>query len=308
MSHVSRAVDVHPEELLDAARRGELDESGERRLSSHLEHCAACAVEKAAAADFDAAIVAAEGDERILAAIVEGALGRLETEPRVVARASRRTVWMAVAAALLVGLFGGAAAALWAVGAFDTSAPEPGTPPVDQGALTVPAQPAEIRAPNPSEPIPEISPEETPATTPGADEGAAALLAREPTAPRETAADLLTRANDARREDRFADAAALYRALQARFPRSREAAVSRVAHGRLLLDRLGDPEGAVRQFDRYLSTSSDGVLAEEARAGRALAFARLGRTAEERRAWEDLIRHHPASVHAERARRRLAQD
>ena len=55
---------------------------------------------------------------------------------------------------------------------------------------------------------------------------------------------------------------------------------------------------------RYLN---DGTLAEEARVGRALALQKLGRRAEEREAWTQLLLRHPHSVQEERARARLQE-
>lgn len=81
--------------------------------------------------------------------------------------------------------------------------------------------------------------------------------------------------------------------------------MSRVAFGRLLLDRFGDPDAALSQFESYVRRYPDGTLAEEARVGRAQSLGQLGRRADERGAWEDLITHHPESPHVGRARTRL---
>ena len=75
--------------------------------------------------------------------------------------------------------------------------------------------------------------------------------------------------------------------------------------GRLLLDRGEDPSQALALFTRYLDASPNGTLAEEARLGRALSLQRLGRPAEERQAWQQLLSAHPNSIHAERAKKRL---
>ena len=89
--------------------------------------------------------------------------------------------------------------------------------------------------------------------------------------PTVTAADLLERANRARRDGRYAAAIRDYRSLQRRFPASREQAVSRVALGRLYLDQRRQPRAALQEFDRYLRQRSAGTLSEEAMVGRALA-------------------------------------
>jgi len=118
-------------------------------------------------------------------------------------------------------------------------------------------------------------------------------------------AELFARANDARRAGETTRAVSLYEQLQSEFPDSREASTSRVALGRLLLDRTGEPGRARALFDRYLERDPTGPLAEEARVGRALAFMRLGDRDAERAAWREVLERHPGSVHAERARQRL---
>ncbi|MEM6992762.1 MAG: tetratricopeptide repeat protein [Myxococcota bacterium] len=122
-------------------------------------------------------------------------------------------------------------------------------------------------------------------------------------AERRSAAELLRAAGSARDDKRPGRAASLYRQLFADYPDSREAVAGRVAAGRLELDTRGNPKAALRHFQRYLRADPRGTLAEEAMLGRALAFQRLGRTEQERRAWQELLKQYPASVHAERARR-----
>jgi hypothetical protein len=121
-----------------------------------------------------------------------------------------------------------------------------------------------------------------------------------------TAAELFARANEARSSNEIARAVALHRELQTRFADSREASTSRVGLGRLLLDRANEPLAARAAFESYLAHDPAGPLAEEACAGRALASMRLGDANGERAAWTELLDRHPASVHADRARQRLA--
>lgn len=328
-------VDVHPEELLDAARRGELDASDERRLEAHIEHCTACAMERAAMADFDREMAPRDGDDAVTARLMAGVLasaGAAEPEagdvsPTASSAASgstsgrRRPVVVVAAAALVVGLFGGAAAALWAVAPLWE---EPETPPAapdepEPAQHTEGTRPAAVRGD--SDDAPEIAeePEAQPEAQPANDVPALGEPVRETASPERparmpaedgagqgpSAEELLARANEARRRGELRGAARLYRVLQRTYPSSREAAVSRVTLGRLLLDGLGEASAALPEFDRYLAAHPGGVLAEEARVGRALALGRLGREAEERAAWRDLLAHHPDSLHADRARSRL---
>jgi TolA-binding protein len=117
-----------------------------------------------------------------------------------------------------------------------------------------------------------------------------------------TPEQLYAAANEARRHDP-AEAVRLYHQLQQQFPGTREEINSRFTLGRLLLDRGEDPAQALALFTRYLA--ANGTLAEEARLGRATALGRLGRSQEERQAWQELLAFHPNSIHAERARKRL---
>ncbi len=116
---------------------------------------------------------------------------------------------------------------------------------------------------------------------------------------------MYTAANEARRRGDSVLAAKLYRQLQQQFPGTRDEISSRYALGRLLQDRGEDPAQCLALFTRYLAESPNGTLAEEARMGRALALMRLGRTQDERQAWQDLLSSYPKSIHAERARKRL---
>jgi hypothetical protein len=67
----------------------------------------------------------------------------------------------------------------------------------------------------------------------------------------------------------------------------------------------GDAGRALSAFDGYLATGA-GSLREEAMVGRARALERLGRSAEEHAAWAALLERFPQTIHAERARGRLA--
>jgi TolA-binding protein len=124
--------------------------------------------------------------------------------------------------------------------------------------------------------------------------------------PAPDAAELFSQANEARRHGDVPTALRRYAVLQRRFPHSPEAALSRVALGRLYLDRLRDPARALAQFDGYLSAGSD-ELREEALVGRAIALQRLGRTDDERDAWRALLQAYPSSLSADRAKERLGE-
>jgi hypothetical protein len=122
---------------------------------------------------------------------------------------------------------------------------------------------------------------------------------------RATAASLFQEAGAARRAGDLARARALYAELEASFPGSNEARVSRVSLGKLFLlaGKAGDAEVAFAQYLR--SGAAD--LREEALVGRADALKALGRNAEERNVRQELVRRYPASVYANRARERIAE-
>jgi TolA-binding protein len=116
---------------------------------------------------------------------------------------------------------------------------------------------------------------------------------------------LFARLAAARRSGDLSAARAAYGALAAGFPGSREERTARVVVAGLALAGQ-QPHGALALYESYLESEGAGALAEEARLGRALALDRLGRSAEEAQAWQELLARHPRSVHAARARARLA--
>lgn len=171
-------------------------------------------------------------------------------------------------------------------------------------AVTEAAPAATAEEPRPAD-SPTLSVDELPSAP-----GAASARAREratqgPITPARTAEELFREANAERRSGGIKRAEELYRALLAVYPSAPESRATRVSLGRLLLDQKGDARGALAQFDAYLQGSGDETLDEEARVGRALAFEKLGDGAEERRAWQELMQHHPGSLQSARAKRRL---
>jgi TolA-binding protein len=118
---------------------------------------------------------------------------------------------------------------------------------------------------------------------------------------------LFSRANAERKAGRLDDALGSYAELRRSFPGSPEAALSHVLSGRLSFAR-GDAERAAAEFGAYLARNPNGTLAEEALHGKAEALRALGRSAEERRTWELLLKRFPSSIHAATARERLSRD
>ena len=159
-------------------------------------------------------------------------------------------------------------------------------------------------------PIPETPPEATAAALEQQPPAISRTKPKEPAvarateAPTESASDLFSAANQLRRRGQDAQAISAYRRLQQAYPQSGEATLSLATLGALLLQR-GDAKGALSQFDGYVARG--GAVLEEALAGRARALGQLGDRPGEAQAWQTLLDRFPSSVHAARARARLAE-
>ena len=295
--------DLHPEELLERAERGSISEAERARLDQHLAECAVCRVERglSARAAIDAAPL--RDEKLLLARLKRDVIARLESPAGQRPRRKRAVVVLSLLAASVAS-----------VATATTIVVMRRTASVQEAAVTprVAAKPAAapyVAAPVPAVVAPPVAEEpsalDPPEVAPPSPEPEQPAKA----APLEitSAAEAFSRANLARREGKVKEAVRLYRTLQERFAGSSEELVSRVALGRLLLDRLGDSRGALVQFNSYLASPGSGALREEAMVGRALALARLGRAAEERAAWSALLAAWPKSAHAKHARARLAE-
>ena len=291
--------DLHPEELLERAERGALSAPDWARLEQHLAECSVCRVERALRTQAALDVVPLRDEQLLLARVKRDVTQRLQTSP--VQRSRRKRVVVAIG--LLVGSLASVATAATlvvihrAATARETAAtltPAAAAKPHAAARLAAPAMVVDAEQPSTPEPA----------------EAAPTSVGQPPKlAPVEvsSAAEAFSRANLARRDGKVREAVRLYRTLQERFAGSSEELVSRVALGRLLLDRLGDSRGALVQFNSYLASPGSGALREEAMVGRALALGRLGRSAEERAAWTALLEAWPKSAHAKRAQARLAE-
>jgi TolA-binding protein len=324
---------LHPDDLLDREARGDLSSAERALLDEHLAACSVCRFERDVRADF-------RGDFEELVCLDAPPFPALKEARGRKRLGSRVRVVALVAAALL---FAGAAAAEWtslmgrrslssvveASSGSGVVAPPPSTD-------RKPASAARVAAPVPSDvdpaapldntPEPALEPSSSGAPgTPVAPEPphkvtasplpatAAAVVSPAPMAcadrtstisPPSSAAALFSEAGDARERGSYDEAIRLYGDLSRRFPQSAEALNAHAILARLLLDR-GDATGALAHFDAYLA-SGRGSLREEALVGRALALERLGRTRDEAAAWDALLDAYPQSVHAARARARMA--
>ncbi len=204
-----------------------------------------------------------------------------------------RGVWLLAAAAVLVA--GAAGAAYWR--GLRAPPPAQSSDTTAQGAAirpateTTTARGADLQAP--AEPVdPAPNPDRSKARTLPAPEG------------RETPAQVFAEANDLRRTGSDSQAIATYRKVERMFPGSPEAEQSYATLGSLMMEH-GSPQEALGQFDHYIGRG--GPLLVDVLAGKASALQRLGRTADERRTWQTLLEQFPKSVHAARAKARLAE-
>jgi TolA-binding protein len=305
-------IDLHPEEMLDAARRGTLGPQGEADLRAHLDRCLACRLSLSLNDDLRAeASVASRkagaADAALLARMVTGALvdvPRAAGEPRFGAPRTGMTFRRAAVAAVLLLVGGSAGAGVWANRDAIARRFSPEIVQLAPPASRPPPARAKPAAAPKSQPI-EPKAEEAPAPVEAAPVRVRARVAARP-APEASAEALFSEANRARRAGDYEGALRGYAELRRTHPGSREEITARVVGANVLLTQ-GAAREALAGFDGYLSASSDGTLAEEARVGRALALQRLGRRADERAAWNDLLRKHPDTVQGERARGRLAE-
>lgn len=291
--------DLHPEDLLERESRGTANAEELARLTQHLAGCSTCRVERALVQQAAADTAPLPQEELVVARLTRATTARLAAPGRHAKR--KGAVFALVLAAGTVASVAAAATFVIVRGA----APEP-------SVVTEPAKQAPPPAPpQRSAPVTRDEPREV-----VADEAVESDNAGEPdvarSAPRstpepESASELFRRANQARRDGKTSEAVRLYRALQERFAGSSEELVSRVTLGRLLLDRSGDSRGALVQFNSYLASPAGSALREEAMVGRALSLGRLGRTAEERAAWQALLDTFPKSTQRKRAQARLVE-
>jgi tetratricopeptide (TPR) repeat protein len=283
-------LEIHPEEALDRALRGELSVMEQRTLEEHLANCRACEAHLALARSALEARAPQPWGDRLNTLAVDNALAHFGRRNWLAWFPAQRR-WALATAGIILALGGVASAALW-----QRQALSPDPIPSPQGA----ARPAfRTKAlPNPVlasaevlPPLP-IQPVDQPAGAP-----------RTPRA-QPSAALLFEQASRLRDRNRVDEAIAVFRKLQRLFSNTRESRISFAVTGRLLLDR-GRPAEALAQFDQHLARR--GEASQEALAGRATALRELGRSSAERETWQKLLVSYPGTVYASQAKARLSQ-
>ena len=306
--------DIHPENLLDKFTDGGLTPSENCLLQEHLAGCAACRFELIVRSDLEAEAEALDFDRistrQLLLALPEASRSlplshEGPASPVPTLRRVHRRRAIAIAAAALA-LASGAAALV------ATHTP---SPPQTLGVVARSNTYSPTAAKKPRVPAPPAKAASAPAPTPTELLGTEQTPKRNAPTPRPsdsskadddgelTAAELFSTANQARRASDPARATRLYRLLQRKFPGSEEAQLSLVTLGSLQLNG-GNPRAALGTFNRYLSRGGRSLEAE-ALYGQAQALRQLGRSGEERSAWQRLLARYPGSGYAPQARERL---
>ncbi|HVZ88711.1 MAG TPA: hypothetical protein VHG72_17190 [Polyangia bacterium] len=240
-------LDLHPDDLLDRARRRLISADERLYLDSHLRECATCRFILEAGRAFDAEAAACKAVS--LGPLIDRAMHRPHAGGGRAARPPARRLAAGIMTA--VATLGGVAfAGYWGhrhplveatpVVVATTVAPTP-VPRRAAHQAPVIAEPAASPPPARTEPV---RPSPPPPRRPPAVRQEVAIAAP---APVETPATLFTAANRARRLGQTEAAERAYQQLWTRFRASPEARASRAIGGRWMLDR-GRPSEAIARF------------------------------------------------------------
>lgn len=302
-----------PEDLIVRASHGILAVRRDEQLDSHLRQCSACRAELAVAQAFKEELAGYPGVRDLGHRVAAAVDTELALQRRATPRGQRRNAaWYLLAAAVIlmsIAAFAARDSTLRRRWQRASSPADPSMAPTAPPVAPAVAEHADESPPPPVTTLPDAPPAEpspadrpTPAPQARSATDSPGYVGGSPQTPAPTARELFSSANSARRASHGLRASSLYRELQQRYPSSPEALVSRVSFGRVLLEQLGDPAGALAQFDGYLAQTTQTALAEEALFGRATALSQLGRLDAERETWRTLLARYPSSIYAERAR------
>jgi TolA-binding protein len=122
-----------------------------------------------------------------------------------------------------------------------------------------------------------------------------------------TARELLDLANLARRSGDLAAAVRAYELLLSKYPNDARVGLAAFELGRLRLERLGNPAGAVSALERAMARAPSPGLREDAMARLVQAHAALGDGARCRRTRDKYLAEYPGGVHANAVKSRCAE-
>lgn len=178
---------------------------------------------------------------------------------------------------------------------------------LDAAEQPVPVMQAQPSAPAPARTPaaePEITGSETDPDSELEAEAEASGRPRGPAARDRAAARIFERANLARRAGRMRDAADAYAELLARHPGDARAGLSAFELGRIRMDALGDPRGAIDALERAAAAGAAASFHEDALARMVVAYDAEGRREACRKARERYLDRYPSGVHAHALRAR----
>ena len=282
---------LHPEHLLEKESLGTLDDAERKQLDAHLGQCPACRFERTVRADFADELAGEDPPVRISGVLVDAGIEKEKAlvvpPPR---RARFRLTWLVAAAVLLL---------------VATAVASEQTRSVILPFFGVRTVTVVVTAPAPTNPPPpvvvNVLPQPQPTTLPVATEEPKNEVV--PVVVQQTSQTIFDEESDARRRGDYERAIALHSELVTKYPKSKEAQVSRVTVARMLLDR-GDAASALLGFDAYLRNGG-GELSEEAMLGRATSLDRLNKNDEALAAWKTLAEQHPDGPYAAHAQVRI---
>lgn len=283
--------DLESGDLVCRSRRERLSAAEEQRLSRLLESSDEARFHAAVLDEIEPESCVHPGDDALVQRLASRALRPARSPAR--RRLSSRALQVA-AVLLLVGVVSGALATSGVLGSGISPAPPSNTVTVRAPDEASPRGGARARSrPEAAAPDSEISrAAEAPPVT------------ANPPRSAPLPAELLARANLARREGRSAEARGLYRSLVAAYPKAREAPLAHLALAKLL--ETTEPALAFTHYGA--AAAGSGGLRAEGLWGQAECARKLRRPSAESRALDALVRDFPASPYAEAARGRMRDE
>lgn len=300
----------HIEDLSAHSRRGELGESGVRRLSLALKSSYEARLLHQAGREFDRLDSVLPGDDALTKRVIHRVLklrdGTRRRRRRYIEAALTTVAWTAAAAAAAPLLIASQVIPPQVSASFVAKRSGSSVVKVRNGQvfcksnLTAPSpQPRDDLHADSSVPQALSEPQPVRQQVQAAQRPSEAPL-KEAT----TSAQAFAQANRLRRTGHSSEAIAQYVALQRSFPDSEEARNADIALGMLRL-QSGSASLALNNFHRYLEKNASSQMVPEALWGEAQALAALGRNEAARQGYASLLKRYPESAYASAARAKL---